>query len=427
MENQLVKAKDYGLEENKAIEIESKFAPMIAEKEALLSIYNDIITSELTPGLCAKAKDLRNKLVKVRTGIAKIHKTQKAFYLAGGRFVDAWKNANTEPVTQMEEKLSEIEKHFENIEKQRIEDLRISREKELFPLLDEYTPMTEGLGDMTDDMWEAYYTGKKSVFDKRVEDERLAEEARVDNERLDEIEKTRQNTALVYKDLWEESEYDFRDMCTDEFNAKLSSWKDKKSTLKAEQERIRKENERLQKEAAAIEAKNEAAKKERERLAKIEADKIEKRNEELRPYIVFIRNYNKLLKLSSEEYKKEFSDIKRGAEDHWEFERKEQIKKDKEEEIVREKREKIIRVEKQKRKRLEAELKAKEEAELKAKRDEETRKQAELNKGDAAKVKDLISELEGLKTKYSFKSAKNNKMYSDVGLLIDKVVNHIKK
>jgi len=53
--------------------------------------------------------------------------------------------------------------------------------------------------------------------------------------------------------------------------------------------------------------------------------------------------------------------------------------------------------------------------------------EAELNKGDAAKVKDLIADLESLKTKYSFKSAKNKKMYSDVNLLIDKVINHIHK
>jgi len=64
---------------------------------------------------------------------------------------------------------------------------------------------------------------------------------------------------------------------------------------------------------------------------------------------------------------------------------------------------------------------------LKAKEDIEAKKQSELNKGDAAKVEDLISDLQLLKSKYSFKSAKNSTMYSEVGILIGKVINHINK
>jgi hypothetical protein len=59
------------------------------------------------------------------------------------------------------------------------------------------------------------------------------------------------------------------------------------------------------------------------------------------------------------------------------------------------------------------------------KAEEENRFQLELNKGDTAKVNDLITDLELLKTKYTFKSAKNKKMYADVEKLINKVVNHI--
>lgn len=92
-----------------------------------------------------------------------------------------------------------------------------------------------------------------------------------------------------------------------------------------------------------------------------------------------------------------------------------------------EERERLAKIEAEKREKLEAELKAKEEAERKVKEEEAARVQAELNKDDAAKVKDLIADLEALKTKYSFKSAKNTKMYADVSTLIDKVINHIEK
>jgi hypothetical protein len=66
-------------------------------------------------------------------------------------------------------------------------------------------------------------------------------------------------------------------------------------------------------------------------------------------------------------------------------------------------------------------------AEEKRVKDEEQWLQDELNKGDEAKVKDLINGLGILKTKYVFKAAKTQKMYLEVGLLIDKMTNHIKQ
>ena len=48
--------------------------------------------------------------------------------------------------------------------------------------------------------------------------------------------------------------------------------------------------------------------------------------------------------------------------------------------------------------------------------------EAELSKGDEAKLKDLVSELSALQTKYSFKAAKNKTTYTEVcGLLNDAI------
>lgn len=159
-----------------------------------------------------------------------------------------------------------------------------------------------------------------------------------------------------------------------------------------ERERIRKENEQLRKEA-----------EERERLAKIEAEKRAKEEAE----------------------RKAKEEAERKARE--EKERKEREAYEAKLKAEREEKERIEREERAKREKLEAELKAKEDAEQKAKEEEAARLQAELNKGDAAKVKDLIADLDFLKTKYSFKSAKNTKMYADVSVLIDKVINHIEK
>ena len=90
---------------------------------------------------------------------------------------------------------------------------------------------------------------------------------------------------------------------------------------RAEAERIAAEKAELERQAA-LKAENERLKK--------EAEVKDKRNAELLPYIQFIRDYNKLLLLPEDDYKKEFSEIKKGAKDHWEFERKEQLRQQKE-------------------------------------------------------------------------------------------------
>ncbi len=51
--------------------------------------------------------------------------------------------------------------------------------------------------------------------------------------------------------------------------------------------------------------------------------------------------------------------------------------------------------------------------------------EAELSKGDEAKIEDLKADLLTLKTKYTFKSAKNQKLQTSVNELLDKVITFI--
>ena len=69
----------------------------------------------------------------------------------------------------------------------------------------------------------------------------------------------------------------------------------------------------------------------------------------------------------------------------------------------------------------------KEAAEAEAAAEAERKRQSELNKGDEDKVKDLISDITALKSKYTFKSKYNKRMYNDFGYLVDKIINRIKK
>ncbi len=63
--------------------------------------------------------------------------------------------------------------------------------------------------------------------------------------------------------------------------------------------------------------------------------------------------------------------------------------------------------------------------EVQEKADAEAKIEFELNKGDALKITDLITDLQNLKSKYSFKSKKNKIIYKSVSVLIDKVITFI--
>jgi len=356
MKNEITKIdpKEFGLQETQVSTIENAFMPMITEREGLRQVYENILTKEITPEVCNEAKTARNKLVKVRTGIANIHKTQKAYFLAAGRFVDAWKNKETEPVLQMESSLKEIEEYYERIEEQRIANLQISRADELKKYLDESSFVPSNLGTMDDQMWGNYLLGAKTAFELKKEAERKAEQEaiRIETERV-----TREERKEVLLPYWNF----IPEWCKTEqlgtcgnvmFQSVLSAAMTDKEKYDKEQQRIKEENERL--------------KAEQEAREKADKERIEK-------------------------------------------ERKER------EEIQAK-----LKAEQEAREKLEAEAKAREKAEAEA-------KEAELKKGDSQKVIDLINDLELLKCKYQFKSLRNQKMYNDVGLLLDKVINHIKK
>lgn len=79
------------------------------------------------------------------------------------------------------------------------------------------------------------------------------------------------------------------------------------------------------------------------------------------------------------------------------------------------------------RKRLAKIVKDKDDAEAERLRLIEKKIQDDLNKGDAAKVTDLINDLNALKTKFTFKSNANKLKYRNVSGLIDKVTAYIKQ
>ena len=174
--------KDYGLEESNAATIISAFQPKAIEKDALMQDYEELVKKELTPELCKEFRELRLKFVKVRTGIAAVHKAQKEYFRSGGLFCDALKNKDTLTCEQCESKLKEGEEYFERIEAKRIADL----EAERTVLLSAYTDiLPQGLGQLSDAAFNTYLTGAKVAYDARIEAERKEEELRIEQEKAE--------------------------------------------------------------------------------------------------------------------------------------------------------------------------------------------------------------------------------------------------
>jgi outer membrane translocation and assembly module TamA len=258
--NQIVElnAADFGLEETKAQQIASQFKPMLDKMVELEKEYNEVIKlPDDDPNRPKKAKEVRLKYVKVRTGTADIHKAQKAFYLSGGRYVDGWKNAQEFASIGKEEALEAIEKFAENEEKKRIASLQLDRENQLA----EYGVVgVPNLGTMQDEVFENFLAGSKMKYEAKLEAERKAEEERLAKEQAEAEERER----IRVENLRLKAEAEERER-------QLKAEREKvEAERKAAEDKAKKECEEIEakarKEKAEAEAKLKAEREERDRI-----------------------------------------------------------------------------------------------------------------------------------------------------------------
>ncbi len=377
--------KEFGLEETKASEIAAQFKPMLDKMVELEKEYNEIIALPIDQDAVVKAKALRLKYVKVRTGTAEIHKKQKEFYLSGGRFVDGWKNAQLFASQGIEDKLESIEKHYENLEKERIANLRAEREAIAIPFGVDVN--TVSLGLMTEEVWNNFIAGAKQSYEIKVAAEKKAEEDRLEQERKERVYRDRLNEIAPLRQFMEEGEGITIESSDEDCSVLFHSLLQRKSNYEAEQERIRKEN--------------EALKKINEEKEKIRAE----RSKELQPYIVFIRDFNGLLNKTEDEYQAEFADIKKGAELQWEEDKK---KADDEAKTKAEN------------DRLAKELSDKKEAEAKAERDRIAAEKKAKSAPDKEKLMSVKLQIEQISLP-ELKTGEANAILSNVKVLLGKV------
>lgn len=260
---------EFGIDENRGLEIVNKFSPLQFEINAYNEQYKSILESELTEELTVKARDLRLKLKDIRTKqVNKIHKSEKDFYLQGGRFVDAWKNKLNTIIEVQEDKLQQIEDYFLNIEKQKIEDLRNSR----WLRLKEYTDLEPNdLGLMSEDIFNATLNGFIQIEKEKELEQKRIEEEKAEEERILKLHNLRKEKTLPFFDFWneEDKKQNLGIISESDFNTFFDRIQLNKKEFDIKQEEFRKENERLRLEA-------ELKQKEIEKQQKIEAEKLRK-------------------------------------------------------------------------------------------------------------------------------------------------------
>src|SRR6478736_1182745 len=323
-ELQIIDSAEFGIEPKKAKEITSGLTTILSEREELEKSYKQVLALEVTPENIPKFKELRLKIRDNRTkGIDQWHKVNKDFYLKGGQFVDAIKRKESLVNEQMEEKLLEAEKFFENQEKERLVKLNEDRKTAIKPYIEDLGNLD--FSNMPEDVWIPYFESKKKAFEDKIEADRIEAE-RVENER---IEKEKEND-LHFK-RWKEisalSAYsaniidvngDFRysKFSEEEFQEILNQLNKAKEESEKEIEAQRLENERLKQEAEAKESqmqKERAEAEEKQKAIQEEADKKAREEKEKQDAILKTEQEAKA-KLESELKAKQEAEEKTKAE-----------------------------------------------------------------------------------------------------------------
>lgn len=332
---------EYGIAENKATELIGNLPQIQGERKLLEQVYEQIVLLDIEDKETSKkAKELRLKIKDNRTkGIEFWHKTTKEFFLKGGQFVDAIKRKEVAVNERMEENLEGIEKYAENLEKERKAKLNAERVELLEPF-DAFVPLGLNFGEISDEEFAKIFNGAKLQFEQQKKEEEEAEEKRIADAKIEaeRIEKQRIEN----------------------------------ERLKAEADKREKEIEAERKKQAEIQAKKNNA------LAEEKALRA-KRVEIIRPYLVLIRDYEKLISKPEVEFQKELKDLEKAAWEQHKYEvEKEQARLD---DIAA-------------KAKVEAELQAKKDADAKVEKErlaEEKRKQDEAKALAKAPIKKQLT------------------------------------
>lgn len=269
-----INPQEFGIEEAKANDLIGNLPQIKAERDILSQQYSQVVVMDIEDEKTSKiARELRLKIRDNRTkGLQVWHKTTKDVFLKAGQFIDAIKRKEEAENVRMEDTLEQIEKHFEIKEQKRLDEIEAKRKEALEPFI-EFVPFGVDIRTSSDEDFEKIFNGAKMQYEAKIEEEKKAEQERLENERLDKLEKERQLAIAPYLQFIGDDRFTLRTMSEKDFKYLIAECQDGKIQYEKEQEAIRLENEKLKKEAEEQEAKRQAEiEAEQKKQAKLKAE-----------------------------------------------------------------------------------------------------------------------------------------------------------
>ena len=238
-EVKVVDPSKYGLQEKEANKLTKDLSTIILERDLLAKQYAEIIQKELSNEVLEEARDIRMKLVKVRTqGINKWHKANKAYFKAGGDYVDAIKRKELVPVESMEITLREIEDYYENQEKERVLKIKEEREAAVAPYIEEGDLDGMNLGEMSEDIWDSVFQARVASFNKKAEALKREEDEQKEREIKLKLHNERKDSLIPFWNFLDDIPEDLSTMTEKSFKALLKEGNDLKVKDDAEKDRL---------------------------------------------------------------------------------------------------------------------------------------------------------------------------------------------
>ena len=258
---------EYGLEENKAAQIEALYVPMIAMLSDMEEDFNHVVKKQITEEVSIEARELRLKIAKVRIAGDKARVSAKDESLRIGKAIQGAYNTLEFATKSKEEKLLAIEKHQERIEEERKDELEADRKAALEPF--GFDNDYVNLRDMEQDVWENFLNGVKSGHEQKIAAEKKAEEDRIAAEKAEILERERMREQLALETKAREEAEAKAEKQRLEAEKERKSQQQKADKLRMQQEvELEKERKEKQRIADILKAKEDAeAKAEKKREA----------------------------------------------------------------------------------------------------------------------------------------------------------------
>ena len=371
------------LELTKAEKIAVNYVPLMNQVQEQMDKLKRLKSED--PQNAEAAKRIRIDLGKVRSAVRDQKDEDKRLIKIEGNLIQSFHNTVYNSATLTIEEAKEIEEREERLEKQRKEALAEERKAKLAPYVENVESMDIDLGGMEEEIFEAYLNKKEQDYHDLLAAQKRAEEEKREQERLAELYADRKELLIPYWNFLKGDQHsiDFSTLSEEDFNIILNEVKQAKKEDDEKKAELEKEVEKA-----------------REREAK-----RNERASEMRPYIVYIRDYDAMIEMSDEDYKKALSDVDRAHKEQVKYEAEQQAK-------LKEERLEKRRLEQEEQDRKKAELEAQKEAEKKAKAP------------DKVKLQDLANDLSNFEYP-GVKSDEAKEVLDNVKGLLSKVVKYI--